>query len=192
MPRHPDAQLEGHILDAAYRLWSRGGEKALTMRAIARAAGTTTPTVYERFRDRDEILQSLRARAQQDLFDAIRPSRKLAELCHRYFDFAVAHPNEYALVHTDWAVRFARDGRQLSFDLLKERLADRLGSLPAQHVRLALALAALVHGTAMVLLTKGIEDGVAHEIREASIAAFEALVEDAATHRFQEKHAGNT
>jgi AcrR family transcriptional regulator len=192
MPRHPDTQLEGHILDAAYRLWSRGGEKALTMRAIARAAGTTTPTVYERFRDRGEILQSLRTRAQHDLFEAIRPSRKLAELCRRYFDFAVAHPNEYALVHTDWAVRFARDGRQLSFDLLKERLAERLGGSPSQHVRLALALAALVHGTAMVLLTKGIEEGVSREVREAAIAAFEALVEDAASQRFPEKRAGKT
>jgi AcrR family transcriptional regulator len=187
MPRQADARLEGRIIDAAYRLWGRGGEKALTMRAVARAAATTTPTVYERFRDRGEILRSLRSRAQQDLFAAIQPSRTLAELCRRYFDFAVEHPNEYDLLHTDWALRFGRDERQLSFDLLKERLAKRLGGAPVEHVRLALALAALVHGAAMVLLTKGIEASVAREVRAASTAAFEALVEDSANHRFQEK-----
>ncbi len=44
MPRKPDARLEGRILDAAYRMWSKRGERALTMRAVARASGTTTPT----------------------------------------------------------------------------------------------------------------------------------------------------
>jgi len=187
LPRHPDAELEGHIIDAAYRLWSKGGEKALTMRAVARAAGTTTPTVYERFRDRRAVLYSLRSRAQRNLFAAIKPSRTLADLCRRYFDFAVQHPNEYELVHTDWALRLARGEAQLSFDLLKGRLAERLGGSPAHHVRLGLALAALVHGAAMVLLTEGIEKSVALEIRRASTAAFEALVEDSANHRFQEK-----
>jgi AcrR family transcriptional regulator len=189
MPRHADPRLEGRILDAAYRLWSKGGEKALTMRAVARAAGTTTPTVYERFRYKRDILQSLRVRAQQNLFSAIEASRTLAELCRRYFDFAVHHPNEYELIHTDWALRFARGETQPSFDLLKKRLAAQLGGGPNQHVRLALALSALVHGASMVLLTKGIQDDVAHEIRLATTAAFEALVEEAASDRFQEKRA---
>jgi hypothetical protein len=42
MPRKPDAALENRILDAAYKLWSKRGEDALTMRAVAKAAGTTT------------------------------------------------------------------------------------------------------------------------------------------------------
>ncbi|MGH9712244.1 MAG: TetR/AcrR family transcriptional regulator [Candidatus Acidiferrales bacterium] len=190
MPRHADAELEGHILDAAYRLLSKGGEKALTMRAVARAAETTTPTVYERFRDKDDILQSLRARAQRNLFMAIKPARSLAELCKRYFDFALKHPNEYDLLHADWAHRYARSESLLSFDLLKTRLAARLGGSPHEHVRLALALAALVHGASMILLTKGIEDAVVHVIREATRGAFEALVEDAASHRLKGNRAG--
>ncbi len=55
MPRRPDPDLEGKILDAAQKLWKKGGEKALTMRTVARAAGTNTPAVYRRFRDRDDI-----------------------------------------------------------------------------------------------------------------------------------------
>ena len=34
MSRHADPQLERRILDEACRLWNRGGEKALTMRAV--------------------------------------------------------------------------------------------------------------------------------------------------------------
>ncbi|HYL69072.1 MAG TPA: TetR/AcrR family transcriptional regulator [Candidatus Limnocylindria bacterium] len=189
MPRQPDAQLETRILDAAYQLWTRHGEKALTMRAVARTAGTSTPTVYQRFRDKRDMLELLRTRAQQNLFAALKPARTLADFCPRYFDFAVRHPHEYELIHVDWAVRFARDEPRPSFELLKQRLADRLGGSPDQYVRMALALAALVHGTAILLLTKGIEKHVARELRATSTAAFEALVEDASHHRFRTKHA---
>ena len=50
MPRHPDPDLEERVLRAADGLWKRGGEHALTMRAVARAAGTNTPAVYRRWR----------------------------------------------------------------------------------------------------------------------------------------------
>ena len=75
MPRHPDPDLEQRILDAASRLWARGGEKALTMRAVAKAAGTTTPTVYERYRDRDDILRALRLQTRRELFAALSRTR---------------------------------------------------------------------------------------------------------------------
>jgi AcrR family transcriptional regulator len=187
MPRQPDAQLEARILDAAYQLWTRRGEKALTMRAVARAAHTSTPTVYERFRDKRDILEALRTRAQQNLFAALKPARTLADFCPRYLDFAIRHPHEYELIHADWAVRFARNEPRPSFELLKQRLADRLGGSPGQYTRMALALAALVHGTAMLLLAKGIHEHVARELRATSTSAFEALVEDASRHRFEIK-----
>jgi len=41
MPRQPDPGLEDRILNAAQRLWKKGGETALTMRAVARLAGTS-------------------------------------------------------------------------------------------------------------------------------------------------------
>ena len=49
MPRTPDPELEDRIVAAAMRLLDRGGEEAITMRAVAQEAGTTTPTIYERF-----------------------------------------------------------------------------------------------------------------------------------------------
>jgi len=57
-------RLESRILDAAYRMWSERGEHALTMRAVASASGTTTPTLYERFSNKDDLLSVLRRRAR--------------------------------------------------------------------------------------------------------------------------------
>jgi AcrR family transcriptional regulator len=190
VPRHADPQMISRILDAAYQLWTKRGEKGLTMRAVAKAAETSTPTVYQRFRDKRDILELLRTRAQQNLFVAIQPARDLADLCRRYFDFATAHPHEYELIHADWAVRLAREESRPSFEFLKERLADRLGGPPNQYTRLALALAALVHGASVLLLTKGIQRTVAHEIRRASTEAFEALVDHPSGRRARRKRAG--
>lgn len=179
MPRKADRALEGRILDAAYRLWVKGGEKALTMRAVAKAAETTTPTVYERFRDKREILESLRGRAQLNLFDTMRSAVRLAQFPSKYLDFAVKHPHEYELIHVDWAVRLARTEPRPSFDLLKERLAEHLGGKPSQYGQLALSLAALAHGIAVLLLAEGVHESVARSLREACSSGFDALVEHA-------------
>ena len=176
MPRHADLEVEGHILDAAYRLWRSKGEKGLTMRAVAREARTTTPTVYQRFRDKRDILEALRWRAQQKLFAAVKTSPVTSQFCRRYLDFASKHRHEYELIHADWAARLAREEPRPSFELLKRRLADQLGGGPEQHRRLALALAALLHGTATLLLAEGIHAKIASELRSTCVAAAEDLV----------------
>jgi len=187
MPRHSDETLESHILEAAYQLWTQGGEKALTVRAVARAARTTTPTVYERFRDKREILERIRRRALQKLFDLLRRTGSLEDFPQTYLDFAVSHPHEYRLVHADWAVRFGRNEPRPSFDLLRERLAGRFGGAPAEYTRLALSMAALAHGTATLLLGEDVHAGVGSSLREAFNASFRALLEHAAESRKQKQ-----
>ena len=85
--RKAEAGLEGRILDAAYKLWSERGEHALTMRAVAKAAGTTTPTLYERFRDKHDLLELLRTRARQNLYAAIRAADSAEDVCKRALEF---------------------------------------------------------------------------------------------------------
>jgi AcrR family transcriptional regulator len=176
MPRKRDCELEGRILAAAHKLWAKGGEKALTMRAVARGAKTSTPTVYERFRDKRDILELLRRQVQMELFAAVEPAESLDEFCERYLDFAVSHHNEYELLHADWAVRLAREEPRPSFELLKARLAARLGGAPNDHAGLALSLAALVHGAATLLLTRGVSERVSRELRHACTSAFRTLI----------------
>jgi AcrR family transcriptional regulator len=179
MPRKADARLEGRILAAAYRLWTTRGEHALTMRAVARASRTTTPTLYERFSDKEDLLSLLRRRARLNLFAAIKSSRTPVQVCHRVLDFFVAHPHDFRLITDDWAIAFARKEHMPSFEFLKRRLAAQLGGQPDQHTAVALALVALLHGTAALLHSADNHKKISHNFRHACLSACESLVQAA-------------
>lgn len=187
MPRKPDAELESRILDAAYKLWSRRGEKGLTMRAVATAAGTTTPTMYQRFRDKRDLVALLRIRALEKLVSVLQPACSPAATCGRFLDFASTNPHEYRLLTADWAVRLSREERRPTFELIKKRLAAQLGGVPEEHARLALALGALVHGTATMLLAEGVHEKISRELRSTCLEACEALIHCAVAKRAQRK-----
>jgi AcrR family transcriptional regulator len=179
LPRKADAALEGRILTAAYRLWRKRGERALTMRGVARAAGTTTPTLYERFSNKSDLLALLRRRARLHLFSAIKPSRTPVEVCRRALDFFTARPNDYRLISEDWAIAFARKEDMPSFEFMKQRIAGQLGGIPSQHTSLALALVALLHGTATLLLSADAQAKTSRDFRQACISACKALIQAA-------------
>lgn len=179
MPRKADARLEGRILEAAYRMWTKHGETALTMRAVARASGTTTPTLYERFSNKDDLIKLLRRRARLNLFSAIKPSRTPVQVCRRVLDFFVSYPHDYRLISEDWAIAFARKEHMPSFEFLKRTLATQLGGEPARHTPLALALVALLHGTATLLHSVNTHDKISYDFRRACISACESLIHSA-------------
>src|SRR5579863_8069688 len=146
MPPHADPALEKRILDAARKLWHRGGEKAFTMRAVATAARTTTPTVYGRFRDKREIQRALRNQVRQELYAVLKETRSLREVGECYINFALERPHDYQLLTEGWALAPPNDPKP-SFNLMKERLASRIGCQPEECHRLTLALWAMLHGT---------------------------------------------
>ncbi len=177
MPRKADRHLEGRIVDAAYQLWSKGGEHALTMRAVARAAGTTTPTLYERFRDKHDLIMFLRVRARERMFAALQPARSTAEACRLGLEFTLTNGNEYLLLTSDWAERLARKERMPSFEFIQEKLADDLGGVAADYLGLAMALVAQVHGAALLLLGEEVEAGIAEQLKNACLEACQVLIE---------------
>ena len=177
MPRKADTHLEGRIVDAAYQLWSKGGEHALTMRAVARAAGTTTPTLYERFRDKHDLIMFLRLRARERMFAALQPARSTAGACRLGLEFTLTNGNEYLLLTSDWAERFARKERMPSFEFIQEKLADDLGGVAADYLGLAMALVAQVHGAALLLLGEEVEAGIAEQLKNACLEACQVLIE---------------
>ena len=180
MPRHPDPDLERRILAAASRLWARGGEKALTMRAVAKAAGTTTPTVYERYRDRQDILRALRLKTRLELFSALSGTRTLREAIQRQLDFALENSHAYEVL-------FDGVGRPPSlyepwptFNLMRERVAKRLGGTAQQHNRLMMAIWSLMHGAAMLIIRGEFEATLRTQTIHACTDTVEALLRAAA------------
>jgi AcrR family transcriptional regulator len=188
MPRRPDPKVEGRILHAARKLWKTGGEKALTMRAVAKAAGTNTPAVYRRFQNRQDILRALLRQVQQDVADAITSSRSPEEVCERYLEFALSRPHEYELFY-DYAYHLPRQsagGRPAALRehrptmaLMELKLAERLGGSPEDHTRLSMALWAIAHGTAMILISKSIPPEHMPELRSVFTASVTAMVRSA-------------
>ena len=191
MPRKADAGLEGRIVDVAYRLWSDKGEKALTMRAVAKAARTTTPTLYERFRDKHDLLDFLRERARRRLFAAIQPAKSAGQICRLALAFVSRHGHEYRLLSSEWATRFAQQKSMPSYQFLREKLADQLGGKPDDRARLALELIILVHGTAMLRPESDEHRHIAAEFQNACLEACDALIELAAARSATEAQRSN-
>ena len=181
MPRHPDPDLEERILNAARKLWKRGAEKSLTMRAVAKAAGTNTPAVYRRFKNRRDILHGLMGRLQKDVADAVRPCQSPEEACERYVEFALSHPHEYELFF-EHAYQLPRPAQgpirehRPTMALVEAKLTERLGGSPEDHTRLALALWALSHGTAMILISKSIPPEHAPELRSVFSSTLKMMI----------------
>jgi len=189
VPRHPDPDLEQRILGAASRLWARGGEKALTMRAVAKAAGTTTPTVYERYRDRDDILRALRLETRRELFAALSQTRTLREAFERHLEFALEHSHAYEVLFDGVGTPPSLHEPWPSFNLIRDRLAKRLGGASRQHTRLMLAVWSLMHGTAMLIIRGNFEGDLRTQTIHACLDAFDGILQSAARSKGQD-HSG--
>ena len=190
MPRHPDPDLEARILNAAHKLWKRGGEKALTMRAVARAAGTNTPAVYRRFKNRRDLMRGLLLHIAARIRRHFESGENIEEMAEAYVDHALKLPHEYQLFYSNARSLSPRKGSgkprpiresRPNFAYVEQKLAERLGGAPEDHTQLALAVWATLHGTTMLLLTRAIPDGHEAELRAACRAAITALIEGAAT-----------
>lgn len=189
MPRQLDPDLEDRILDAAQALWKRGGEKALTMRAVARAARTNTPAVYRRFKNRRDLVRGLLMRIVARLRRQFEQGESLEQMAEAYLNEALRAPHEYELFYAyghemlppkgSGRSRPIRDYRP-NFAFLESQLARRLGGSAEDHTRLALALWATLHGTALLLLSKSVPEEHVAEVRGACRSAVKALIGGAA------------
>lgn len=189
MPRQPDPQVEQRILDAACRLWSRGGEKTLTMRGIAKAAGTTTPTVYERYQDREDILRAVRMQTRAELLAAVSPTRSMAQACKKYLEFAMEHTHAYEVLFDGFAEPPSLHEPWPTFNLMRLRVTQRLGGSPRKHTRLMLSLWSLMHGTAMLMIRGGVSEPLRAQMIHACLDAVEAVMR-AAERSKRQTHSG--
>jgi AcrR family transcriptional regulator len=150
------------------------------MRAVAKAAGTTTPTVYERYRDREDILKALRLKTRCELFAALQRTRTLREAIQRQLEFALENPHAYEVLfdgvgrppslHEPWP----------SFNLMRERLAQKIGGNRQQNNRLILAIWSLMHGTAMLIIRGEFEGALRVQALHACLDVADSILETAA------------
>ena len=100
------ADFRERLCEAASRLFAARGREAFTMRELAAELGVSAMTPYRYFRDKDEILAAVRARAftrfAESLETAIKTQgdaqAKAAAVYEAYVDFAFGEPQSYRLM----------------------------------------------------------------------------------------------
>jgi AcrR family transcriptional regulator len=100
--RGEGGHLRAEILAAATGLLDRGGERAVTLRAVAREAGIATPSIYPHFPDQPAILSAVIHAVAAELARELRtaaagedPRQRLYAAGHAYLDYAATHPRRY-------------------------------------------------------------------------------------------------
>lgn len=176
MPPSPDKQLEERILTAAHRLWRDLGEKGLTLREVARAAGTTTPTVYKRFRNKEAIRLALALRYRAGLNAELFASSCIEEIYRRYLAYVEANPHEYELLRLEWPELYTPSRPRPARLWVSAQMAARFGGRPEDYGQVVDALFLICHGASTLLTVRGEKE--AHEaMREACIKTCDRMIE---------------
>ncbi|HVO56263.1 MAG TPA: helix-turn-helix domain-containing protein [Dongiaceae bacterium] len=175
MPPHVDQQLQEKILKAAQRLWRMRGEEGLTLRSVAKEAGTTTPTVYKRFRNKEALRAALAERFREQLNEHLFGAKSLEDVCRRYLEFAEKHQHEYQLLLRSWSDILHPDFPQPGRVWLMTKFAERFGGKAEDYSRCFYALFLLSHGAA-TLLTLPAESSARDEIRSHFLGIAETII----------------
>jgi AcrR family transcriptional regulator len=151
MPRLPDPNLNERLLDGAQKIWDRYGESALTMRAVAKEAKTTTPTLYERFPDKKALLIALRNRSVLIFDSYLSKASGPNDFFSRYIEFAERNPHQYDLLFGHgWKGRRNNEPIPQPVATLQKMLSLH-GRRPIVQVRRqAFGIWSLLHGTSML------------------------------------------
>lgn len=177
MPRHTDPKVEARILRAARSLWRAGGEHALSMRAVAKAAHTNTPAVYRRFRNREDILRALVIGYQEEMQKLIEPCGSLQEVAREFLEFALRKPREYELMTSGLLARMSKT--RPNIDFLLQRCAEWFGGVPADHRSLIMSTWPLVHGLALLKISGTLREQDFPIARMAVEKAIDVLIDNA-------------
>lgn len=178
MPPIPDKHLEERILQAAKRLWRDQGEKGLTLRAVAGAANTTTPTVYKRFRNKEAIRLALATRLRDDLNAYLFAGSKVEDIYRRYLAFAEASPHQYDLLRLTWTELYSPDRPRPGRVWAMAQLATRFGGRAEEYGEVVDTMFLLCHGTSSLLINADGNPVARDAMRNACIKACDRIVQN--------------
>jgi AcrR family transcriptional regulator len=106
-PRGAGGKLREDIVASAFTVLEHAGtEDAITLRAVARGAGITAPSIYAHFADREAIVEAVVVEAFAQLSAALHqavagiadPVERLYAACRAYLRFAADRPQRYRVL----------------------------------------------------------------------------------------------
>lgn len=176
MPRMPDPCLEDRIVHAALRLMDEMGLEAVTMRSVAAAAGTTTPTIYERFSDREALLDAVRELWQDEVVMELRKAKSVEDMAERFIRVSCKYPRRFDLTVDTFGSRLASNAPQPGLDLLRWRVAEETHVRGAEQESLALAIASLAFGATRGMIAAGPHHRRSRDLKKACFSALSLLL----------------
>jgi AcrR family transcriptional regulator len=163
-PREHDEATRERLLDAAERLSATHGFDAVTVRAVAQEAGTSTRAVYALFGSKEGLEQALHKAMFTRLRDLERGRRRrddpradLVELAMAYRRWAVERPERYVLAMHRFVGQRARPRSEEGVAVSREALDELVqavercrdaGLLVGDPEDVVMHLRAIVHGLA--------------------------------------------
>ena len=179
MPRTADPELPHRILKAADALWQAGGEEAVTIRAVAAKAATTTPTVYSYYADREALLAALRTLAFRRFSGFLAKSRDFSEVCARHLEFGTSHPRDYELLYgRGWMERVTADAQRGEIERYTSHIV-RAGVDESRAAEVAYPVMMMLHGVVMHRLLNRKPGPLGRTIGAACLKACMTLLENA-------------
>jgi AcrR family transcriptional regulator len=163
------AEFRDKLCDAAGRLFARHGREGFTLRALSAELGVSPMTPYRYFKDKDDILAAVRARAFDRFADTLEKAfagegstfERALRVGDAYVRFAFDEPDSYRLMF-DLAqpeeerypdlVRAATRARKTMTDHVKSLIAE--GVLEGDPIVIGHVFWAALHG-AIVLQMSG-------------------------------------
>ena len=176
MPRKPDPDLEQNIVAAATRLLEDGGLESVTMREVAKAAGTTTPTLYERFADREALVGAVTDVYRDRLMALLEPDDSLEQLGGKFLDFCEENPNVVSLLVGRMAQNLKSRSHGPVYELVRKNLIklNQFSSKDAEEV--TLATSSTMVGAAMLITEVGAQTRAGKELYAATIKLLQRIM----------------
>ncbi len=161
-------ELQALILETAMTLFLDEGYANVTIRKIARQIEYSPATVYQYFKDREEIFDALRTMAFSRFYEQLTPLRDVHDPSQRlrmggevYIDFAINNPQYYDLMFIMRPpVQQETEGKESpakkSYELLRQNIQD---CIAAHQLRAgtdidtaAFAMWSFIHGATSLLI----------------------------------------
>ena len=169
MPRKPDPNLEQAIVDAAVRLLDQQGIEAVTMREVAKAAGTTTPTLYERFRDREALLDAVTDKYRTHLIQRFHKDDSLERLGAKFLRFCCENPNVIDLLVNRVAINIKAKAKGPVHELVRTSLIRVNGFSNKDAEDMSLATSSTMAGAAVLINRVGADTQAARQLELATV-----------------------
>ena len=176
MPRKPDPNLEKSILEAALRLLENDGIEAVTMREVAKAARTTTPTIYERFRDHDALISAVTDFHRDRMIATMSPEDSLEQSGSKFFDYCRRHPNTVDLLLSRIAGNLKAKKPGPVYEMVRGNLMNKDGLTPREAEEMTMASSSMIFGTALLVSRLGGQTQTAKDLERATLKMMRRLV----------------